>query len=70
MDCSSKDWDGTKAKIKEETNLLMDWNMPKPKTDITQKMNVDKLAFSKLQIRQSDLEEEPVSMTDLLVPPP
>ena len=42
----------------------MDCNMPKPQTDIDQKRDVDEIAFSKLQIRQSDLKEEPVEVTD------
>ena len=45
LDWSSEDLDGTKAKTNEETNLLMDWNTPKPQTDIDQKMEVDKLCF-------------------------
>ena len=51
LDWSSKDWDDTKAKTKEEANSLMDCNMPKPQTDIDQKMDVDEIPFSKLQIR-------------------
>ena len=62
--------DRTKAKTKEETNLLTDWNTPKPQTDIDQKMDVDKLALSKLQIGQSDPKEELVDVTDVLIPPP
>ena len=33
-------------------------------------MDVNELALSKLQIGQSNLKEEPVDMTDLLIPPP
>ena len=47
----------------------MDWNLPKPKTDIDQKMDVDKLALIKLQTGQSDLKEELVDVTDSLIPP-
>ena len=67
FDWSSKDWDGTKAKTKEDNNLLTDWNTPKPQTDIDHKMDADELAISKLQIRQNDPKEELVDMTDLLV---
>ena len=69
-DWSSKDWDGTKAKAKEETNSLMDYNTPKLQTDIDQKTDVDEIAFSKLESGQSDLKEELVEVTDSLIPPP
>ena len=59
-----------KLKQKTETNSLMNYNMPKPQTDIEQQTDVDEIAFSKLQIRQSDLKEEPVEMTDPLILPP
>ena len=58
-----------KLKQKTETNSLMNYNMPKPQTDIDQQTDVDEVAFSKLQIRQSDLMEEPVEVTDLLILP-
>ena len=68
LDWSSKDWDGTKAKTKGETNLLMDWNMPKPQINTDQKMDANELALSKLQIEWCDPKEEPVDMTDSLIP--
>ena len=68
-DWSSEDWDRTKAKRKEETNLLMDWNLPKPQTDTNQKMDVGRLALSKLQIGQIDPKEEQVKETESLIPP-
>ena len=70
LDWSSKDWDGTKAKVKEETNSLTDYNTLKPQTNIDPKADVDKIAFSKLQIRQGDLKEKLVEVTDMLIPPP
>ena len=70
LDWSSKDWNFTKAKTKEESNLLTDGNMPKLQTDIDQKMDVDEIPFSKLKIRQSDPKEEPVEVTDSLILPP
>ena len=45
----------------------MDYNTPQ--TDIDQKTNVNEIAFSKLQIRQSDPKEKLV-VTDSLIPPP
>ena len=47
MDWSSEDWDGTMVKRKEETNLLMDWDLPKPQPNINQKTDIDGLALSK-----------------------
>ena len=69
-DCSSEDCDGTKAKAKEETNSLINYNAPKPQTNIDQKTNVKEIAFDKLQIGQSDPKEKPVEVTDSLIPPP
>ena len=54
---------------KEETNLLMDWDLPKPQTDINQKTDVDVLALCKLQIGQNDPTEEQVDVTELLISP-
>ena len=66
---SSEDWDGIKDKTKEQTNSLMDYNVPKPQTDIDQKTDVNEIPFSKLPIRQSNPKEEPVEVTDSLNPP-
>ena len=52
-DWSSEDWDGTKPKRKEkskETNLLSDWDLPKPQPNIGQKTDVDGMDLSKLHI--------------------
>ena len=35
-DGSSEEWDGTQAKVREETNTLMDNNSPRPQTNIDQ----------------------------------
>ena len=43
----------------------MNYNTPKPQTDIDQ----TQIAFSKLQIRQSNPKEELVEVTDSLIPP-
>ena len=67
---SSEDWDGTKAKARENNNSLMDYNMPRPQTDIDQKADVNEIVLSKLQIEQSDLKEEMTEVTDSLTPPP
>ena len=66
---SSEDWDRTKTKRKEETNLLTDWDLPKLQTDIDQKTDVDGLVLSKLQIGQNDSKEEQVNMAESFIPP-
>ena len=48
----------------------MDDNMPKPQTDTEQRTDVNEIPVSKLQIRQNDLKEEPVEVTDSLIPSP
>ena len=70
LDWSSKDWDGTMAKAREQTNTLMDYNTPRPQTDIDQTTDVNEVAFSKLKIRQSNPKEELIEVTDSLIPPP
>ena len=69
-DWSSEDWDSTKAKATEQTDTLMDNNTPRPQTDIDKTTDIDKVPFSKLQIRQSDPKEELIEVTDSLIPPP
>ena len=48
----------------------MDYNTPRLQTDIDQTTEIDKIAFSKLQIRQGDLKEEPIEVTDSFIPLP
>ena len=48
----------------------MDYNTPRPQTNIDKTMDVNEIALSKLQIRQSDPKEEPIEVTDSLIPPP
>ena len=67
-DWSSEDWDGTKAKAREQTETLIDINEPRPQTDNDKTTDTDKVAFSKLQMGQSDPKEEPIEMTDSLIP--
>ena len=69
-DWSSENWDGNKAKAKEQDKSLIDFNDPKPKTSTKQTTDIDEVAFSKLQIGQSDLKEEPLQVMKSLIPPP
>ena len=45
-DWSSEDWDGTKAKAREQNNSLIDFNEPKLQTKTDQTTDIDKVAFS------------------------
>ena len=64
LDWSSEDWDGTKAKAREQNNSLIDFNDPKPQTNMEQTMDIDEVVFSKLQIRQSDPKEKLPPVTE------
>ena len=56
--------------MREQTGTLMDNNTPKPQTDIDKATDIDKVAFSKLQIRQGHPKDELIEVTDSLIPPP
>ena len=47
-----------------------DFNDSKPQTNTEQTTDIDEVAFSNLQIRQSILKEEPIEVTKSLIPPP
>ena len=69
-DWSSEDWDITEAKAREQTDTLIDFYEPRPQTESDKTTDIDEVAFSKLQIRQSNLKEELIEVTDSLIPPP
>ena len=69
-DWSSEDWDGEKAKAREQKSLI-DFNPPKP--DSKQTMNLetaDDLPIQNLSIHEGQKEEELPEVRDALVPPP
>ena len=74
---SREDWDGAKAKTEEQKSLI-DFKPPEPnnekgtdqQTDLGKVMEVDDLPFQSLTIGQDKPKEEPLELTDLLVPPP
>ena len=70
LDWSSKDWDGTKAKAREQNNSLIDFNYPKPQTNKEQTTDIDAVAFSKLQIRQNNPKKELIEVMKSLIAPP
>ena len=49
---------------------MTDYNTPRPLTDIDKTTDVSEVAFSKLQIGQSNPMEELIEVTDSLIPPP
>ena len=69
-DWSSEDWDGNKAKTKEQNKSLIDLSDPKPKTDMEWTMDIDERPFNELQIGQDDSKDEPLEVTESLVPTP
>ena len=56
--------------MREQTDTLIDFNEPRFQTKNKRTTDIDEVAFSKLQIRQSDLKEEPTDVTDSLILPP
>ena len=71
-DWSDRDGTGThKTTQKEtgETNLLSDWDLPKPQSESDRKPEVDKLDIDKLNFEQDSPKEEWIEITDLLTPP-
>ena len=69
-DWSSEDWDGTKDKVRKQTDTLMTLMNQGPQMDTDKATDIDEVAFSKLQIGQSNLKEELIEVTDSLIPPP
>ena len=55
--------------MREHTDTLIDFNEPRPQVDNDKTTDIDKVDFSKLQIRQSDPKEKLIEVTDSLIPP-
>ena len=77
-DWSSKDWDGEKAKAREQKSLI-DFDPHKPdsdkqtmnwETDERKVVSADNLPIQNLSIHQDKLEEESPEVLDALVLPP
>ena len=64
---SSEDWNGNKAKAREQNKSLIDFKAPNQKTDMEKIMDVDEILLSKLQIRQDGCKEEPLEVMESLV---
>ena len=69
-DWSSEDWDGDKAKGKEQKSLN-DIETPKQKMDMEKVTDMDEVPFHKLKLGQDEKREgKPLEVTESLVPPP
>ena len=69
MDQSSEDWDGEKAKAREQ-KLLVDFAPPKQDIDPpVMEVMTDDIPFSKLSIRSDGPGKNPVEVTDTLITP-
>ena len=67
---SSEDWDSDKTKAMEKNKSLIDFDAPTQKTDVEKTTDIDEIPFSELKIGQDDHEEEPLEVTEILVPLP
>ena len=77
-DWSSEDWDGDKAKAKEQKSLI-DFELPKPDsdkeltdqlTDVRKVILVDDIPFQNLTMGQDKPKVEPLEATSTLIPSP
>ena len=72
-DWSSEDWDGTKTEPKKETSetkLLLDWDLPKPKSEPDPTTDIDKLDIDKLHIELESPQEKQIEVINSLIPLP
>ena len=53
-----------------ETNLLSDWDLPKPQSEPNSKPELDKLDIDKLHLEQDSPKEEWIEVNDSLIPLP
>ena len=66
-DWSSEHWDGDKTKAKEKKSFI-DFEVPKHMMNMEQIMDIDAVAFHKLNLRQhKQREREPLEVTQSLV---
>ena len=68
LDQSRKDWDGNKAKAREQ-NTLLSFDMPKPETDKQTSDSVDTPPFQNLTIKMNRLDEKAPEVSTTLVSP-
>ena len=68
-DWSSKDWDGEKAKVRQQ-KLLVDFMPPKQDTDPPlMEVMADDIPFSKLTIQSDNPDKNLMEVMDTLIPP-
>ena len=65
-----RDWDGDKAKAKEQKTLT-DFDVPTQKLETEQAMDIDEVPFHKLTLKQDEPKDtEPLEVMQSLVPLP
>ena len=71
---TNADWTGGQTKTQKpvwETNHLSDWDLPQPQYNSDSKPEgKDKINIDKLSIDPNNPQEEPLQVTDSLIPPP
>ena len=71
-DWSDKDWIGAHTSTQKETgvtNLLSDWDLPKPQSESNSKPEVDTLDMDKLDLEHDNPQEEKIQVTDMMILP-
>ena len=53
-----------------ETNILSNWDLLKPQSNLDYKPDVDKINVDKLSLEHDNSPEEQIQVTDSLIPPP
>ena len=71
-DWSEEDWNGAHTSTQKtgKTNLLSDWDSPKPQSEPNSRPEVDKLDIDKIHLEQDSPKEEQIEVTDSLILPP
>ena len=72
-DCLDEDWSRgliNTQKQTGETNLLSDWDLPKPQSNPDSQPEVVKINMDKLSLEHDNPQEEHMQVTDSLIPPP
>ena len=73
-DWIDEDWTGEQTKTQKpvgETKHMSDWDLPSPQYNPNSKQEeVDKINIDKLSLDPDNPQEEPLQVTDSLIPPP
>ena len=69
-DWTDVDWTGGHTNTQKptgQTNLLSDWDLPKPQSNPDSKWDIDKINMDKLGLKHDNLQEEHIQVTDSLI---